>query len=52
MIQKAIIEIIILNIKLFAIKTVVVNGFILTVINIDENNINIEIAWIKQDIAV
>lgn len=43
---------IVLKIEVFAMKIVVAKGFILAIIDVDEDDINIEIAWIEQNAVV
>lgn len=43
---------IILNVKVSAIKIVIVEALILAVVNIDKDNINIEIVLIRQYITI
>lgn len=48
MIQKIVISIIFLNVKVFTIKSVVVKGFVLLVIDINENNLSNKINKYKK----
>lgn len=52
MIQKAIVEIIVLDFEISAIKIILAEDFVFTIINIDRDDINIEITWIKRGSAI
>lgn len=41
-----------MDVKMYAIKMAVVKGFILIIVSINRNNINIKIALVKQYIIV
>lgn len=41
-----------MDIKIFVIKTIIVKSFVLTIIDVNRNDINIKIACIKQRLAI